>query len=53
MAVAYWSEQMAQDTSNAYQKHQEKLRDEEFRKFIREVNAGRIQKPRFARVRAV
>lgn len=52
MAVAYWSDQVAQDISKSYADHLEKLRDEEFQKFIRDVKGTRPGKPKFARARA-
>lgn len=54
MAVAYWAEQMAQDSTDAYEKFREKERDKAFREFIKDGPAylgGRSQNPRFARVR--
>ena len=51
MAVAYWAEQMAQDTSNAFEQHQEKLRDQAFKDFMKEVKGGRGHKDRFAYTR--
>jgi hypothetical protein len=40
MAIAYWVEQMAQNSEDAFAKHQEKLRDEVFKDFIKEVRKG-------------
>ena len=40
MAVAYWTEQMAQNSEDAFAKHQEKQRDAVFKDFIREVKGG-------------
>lgn len=37
MAVAHWSEQMSQDTNDAYKKHREKLEDEALKEFARGV----------------
>ena len=40
MAVAYWVESMAQNSEDAFKKHQEKLRMAEFKKFQKEVRGG-------------
>ena len=40
MAVAYWVEQMSQNSEDAFEKHQEKLRTAEFKKFMKEVKGG-------------
>jgi hypothetical protein len=51
MAVAFWAEQMSQDNVNAFERHQEKARDDVFKAFIKEVNGGRVARRSFARVR--
>lgn len=48
MAVAYWVDQMSQDNAKAHQKHLDKLRDETFRDFRRDIMGGRKRNPRFA-----
>lgn len=53
MAVAYWADQMAQDSSKAFDDFQEKLRDDAFRAFIKEVRGGKEPKRKFARVRGL
>lgn len=40
MAIAYWVEQMSQNAEDQYAKHQEKLREAEFKKFMKEVKGG-------------
>jgi len=40
MAVAYWVEQMSQNSEDAFAKHQEKMRTAEFKKFMKEVRGG-------------
>jgi hypothetical protein len=37
MAVAYWVEQMGQDTSKARDRHLDELRDKELRNFMNHV----------------
>lgn len=54
MAVAYWADQMAQDTDEAYNRHIERERDRTFKDFLRDglVSTGkRPRKPAFAIVR--
>jgi hypothetical protein len=51
MAVAYWAEQMSQDTASTFERHQEALRDKAFQDFIKEVKGGSYSKPKFARTR--
>jgi hypothetical protein len=52
MAVAYWAEQMAQDTANAFERHQEKLRDDTYKAFIKEVKGGAAGRGKFTRPRS-
>jgi hypothetical protein len=52
MAVAYWAEQMAQDTNSAFRNHLDKLQDESLREFMRNVVGGRPEKPRWVTPRA-
>lgn len=51
MAVAYWAEQMSQNSEDAYRKHREKLENDELRKFKAEVFGMKPRKPSFARPR--
>ena len=52
MGVAYWAEQMAQDTNTAFRSHLDKLQDESLREFMRNVVGGRPEKPRWVTPRA-
>lgn len=40
MAVAFWTEQMARDRDKAADEHQERLREQELEKFIRQFRKG-------------
>lgn len=40
IAVAYWVEQMAQDSDKSAEKHLEKLRDKEIQNFLRNAKGG-------------
>lgn len=50
MAVAYWVEQMSQNSEDAFKKHQEKQRDKMFKDFIKEAKGlarkGKSKRPR-------
>ena len=48
MAVAYWADQMAQDTTDSYNRHLDKLRDEALKDFMQHVVGGTRRKPRWA-----
>ena len=49
IAVAYWVEQMAQDESKVFEKHQDKLMKKELKDFMKGVfGPGRGRKKRFA-----
>ncbi len=45
MAVAYWTDQMAQDNNDQFEKHQEKLRHQDLKEFMSNV-FGKKPKPR-------
>lgn len=57
MAVAYWVEQMSQNSEDAFAKHQERERDKMFKDFIREVKQrgrpARPQRPRDKRFASI
>jgi hypothetical protein len=49
MAVAFWAEQMSQDTDLAFKKHKEKLQNEALKDFMKGVFGGKPQKAKFTR----
>lgn len=51
MAVAYYAEQMSQDSAENFRKHQDKLRDRDLKDFMANVFGRKQKAPRFARVR--
>ena len=40
MAIAYWVDQMAQNSEDSYEKHMEKERDKAFKDFVKEARSG-------------
>jgi hypothetical protein len=52
MAVAYWVEQMSQNSEDSYEKHKEKLRNKDLAEFMKEARGGLGRRvKRFAKLR--